>query len=432
MALSDVTIEKISSIGREGDNTDRISCLLCGGLAVVGSTDADSAPLNTLLGPFYSVEELEAKGIDATYDQVNKTLIHHHASEYFRAYGENISARPAKQLYLYMVSQSTPMSVMVDKTETYGAYQAWKDSNKEIKRFIVVLNPDESYTPDTATDGYDVDVLDAVIKAQACAEQMHDEHGPVHFYMECRDFDAATGGDATDPRTNDAENVTLVIAQDLDVCDIDALHEGYAAVGTYVGMVCSKPTMADSPAEVGLNYQGNIQDKALGKFVRYGFGNQPLADWGQTTHAAFKDKSLVGVNTYSQTPGVYFDSSGTCAASTSDYIFSELNEVYNKANRLIYAAYAPLINTKVRVTSKGYLPGDTAKALEERGNAIFRRMANNAEISAGVTVIDPQQKNAQNVPRSIVTTRTLYVKWNMVPYGKLENISGTLGFTVSI
>lgn len=432
MPLSDVNISKVSGLNREADNTDRITCLVCGGVEVEGDTAATSAPINTLLGPFYSAEDAETRGITAQYDTDNDILVHHHISEFFRGYGESITNRAAKPLYLYMVSRSTPMSLMCDKDEDYGIYQAWKDSNGTIKRFGVVLNPDDAYTADTAVNGFDVDVQDAIAKAQEAAELMHDEHGPVHVYLECRDFDALTGGDAADPRENNAENVSLIIAQDLDVCAINALHEGYAAIGTYLGMVTSKPTLADSPAEVGLNFQGNIQDKAEERFLNYGFGNKALALWSQTTQGAFVDKGLIGVRTFSNTAGVYFTQSYTCAASTSDYTRSELNEIYNKAYRAIYAKYVPLVNTKIRVTADGYIPGNTAKALEERGDEVLRTMANNEEISVGKTIIDPLQKNNAGVPQSLVLTRTLKVKFKMVPFGKMEHIEGELGFTVSI
>jgi len=432
--LSDVNIEKVSGLGRADENTDRISCLLCGGVTVVedAGNGIAGAALNTLLGPFYSEDDAKALGIDEDYDTANKILLYYHIKEYFRKYGENKSSRPAKPLYLYMVSRSTPLSVMCDKDSDYGIYQAWMQSEKAIKRFGVVLNPDEGYTPDTDTNGFDSDVVLAVAKAQEAATQMHDEHGPVHVYMECRDFVAEVGGDAIDLKTLEAENVSLVIAQDYDISSSDVLHNGYAAIGTYLGLITSKPTLADSPAEVGLSYQGNIQDKAEEVFLNYGYGNRKLSEYNEATQNAFADKAYVAVRIFYKTPGVYFSQSYTCAAATSDYTRSELNEVYNKANREIYAAYVPLINTKVRLAPNGFLPGDVAKTLEEYGNGVLRRMAAAEEISIGKTYVDPKQRTDSGIPTSLATTGNLKVKWNMVPYGKLEEISGELGFTVSI
>jgi len=426
--LSDATIDKLSGLNRQADSTDRISCLLCGGVAI-----EETGPINTLLGPFYSPEDAEAKGFTAAYDTDNNVLIHHHISEYFRGFGESVTNRPAKPLYLYLVSRSTPLSVMSDKDEDYGMYHAAKLSNQTIKRFLVALNPDEAYTADTAVNGFDADVLTALRNAQECATLLHDEHGPVHVYLECRDFDATIGSEAIDTLAEDAENVSLIIAQDIDVSESHSLHNGYAAVGTYGGMVTSKPVLSDSPAEVGLNFQGNVQDKAAGKFLRYGFGNQELVNYSQTTQGVFKDKGYVGVRTFGgNTPGVYFTQSMTSAIGTSDYTRSELNEIYNKAYRAIYEKYVPIINTKIRMTEAGYIPGNVAKALEERGDGVFRTMANNEEISVGKTYIDPLQKTDAGVPTSLVLTRNLKVKWKMVPFGKIEAISGELGFTVSI
>lgn len=423
MALNDINIEKVNGLLREAANEDRISCLICGGVEVEYGDDGTTG-INKLHGPFYALEEMEDVGITAAYDTDNAVLIHHHAQQYFRGFGENETSRPAKPLYLYMVSQSTPMSVMCDKDEENSAYQAWIDSGKTIKRFMVVLNPTDLYTADTDDNGFDADCATAVAKAQECAETMHDEHAPVHFYLECRDFSPATPGDAVNTNTFEAENVTLVIIQDLDVAGIDDLHNGYAAVGAWVGLVTSKPTLADSPAEVGVNYEGNLQDKANGYFLNYGFGNIALADWTLSAQNAFYDKGYVALRVFANTSGVYGTQSFTCAKSTSDYIRSELNEVYNKAYRGIYAAYVPFINKKFKLTSDGYIPGDEVKDLERIGNKVFGAMNNADEISDGKTYIDPKQ--------AIVTSRVLQVKFKMVPMGKMEALDGELSFTVSV
>lgn len=431
--LSDVTIKKVSGLNREAANDDRLSCLVCGGVTIVEDTPNNiaGADLNTLLGPFYSVEDAEKLGITAAYDSANHLLIHHHISEFFRGYGESVINRPAKPLYLYMVSQSTPLSVMCDKDADYGIYQAWLASNYKIRRFAVVLNPDSGYSADTATNGFDADVLEAITKAQEAAELMHDEHGPVHVYLEGRDLVAASAGDALDLHL-DAENVSVIFAQDYDIAQSHALHNGYGAVGTYLGMLTSKPTLADAPSEVGLAYQGNIQDKAEGAFVNYGFGNRKLNEYSIATQNAFADKAYIVVRVFAQVPGVYFSQSYTCALSTSDYDRSELNEVYNKANRGIYAAYVPLLNTKIKLDSDGMIPANTAKALEQFGNDVLNRMVAKNEISAGKTYIDPQQLDDSGNATSLAVTRNLKVKWRMVPMGKAESIEGTLGFTVSI
>lgn len=431
--LSDVVIKKISALNREAANDDRVSCLVCGGVTIVEDTPNNiaGADLNTLLGPFYSVEDAEKLGITAAYDSANHLLIHHHISEYFRGYGESVINRPAKPLYLYMVSQSTPLSVMCDKDSDYGIYQAWLQSDREIKRFGVVLNPDSGYSADTATNGFDADVVEAVTKAEEAATLMHDEHGPVHVYLEGRDFVAQVAGDAIDLHL-DAENVSIIFAQDYDIAQSHSLHNGYAAIGTYLGMVCSKPTLADAPSEVGFAYQGNVQDKAAGSFLNYGFGNRKLSAYSIATQNALADKGYIVVRTFAKVPGVYFSQSYTCALSTSDYDRSELNEVYNKANRGIYAAYVPLINTKIKLADDGSIPGNTAKALEALGDAVLNRMVAKNEISAGKTYIDPKQLDDSGNATSLAVTRNLKVKWRMVPMGKAEQIEGTLGFTVSI
>ncbi len=429
--LNDVNIDKVNGYGREAENEDRVSLLLCGGVSVEYG-DNQTTGLNTLHGPFYSAEDAEAVGITAQLDTDMKVLIHHHIVQHFRPYGERISTRPAKPLYLYMVSQSTPLSVMLDKDEDYSAYKALHEAELKCRHVMVVLNPQDGYTPDIADNGFDADVALAVAKAQQTADALYDEHGPVEFYIECRDFNPAIAGDALNLATLAAENVSLVIFQDLDVCDIDPLHEGYAAVGTYLGLATSKPTLANSPAEVGLNYEGNIQDKAEGYFLRYGYGNRKLTDWNITAQGVLYDKRYVALRVFANTSGVYVTQSHTCAPATSDYIYSELNAIHNKAHRGLYGKYVPYVNAKVRLTEQGYLPGDVVKVLEERGDSFLRGMVNRTEISAGKTYIDPLQRDDNGQPTNLAVTRRIKVRWKMVQEGKLENIDGELSFAISL
>lgn len=422
MALNDVNITKGQGLGRAGANDDRATLFICGGITIV--LDDETIDLNTLHGPFYSVEDAEAKGITAAFDEANKVLIHHHIVQFFRPFGENVLTRPAKPLYLYMVSQSTPLSMMCDKDETNSAFKAVTDSNLTVKRVVAFLNPNEDYTPDTNDNGFDADVVLAAAKAQECAEALYALHGPVHFYIEGRDLDVATAGDALDLRTLNYENVSIVFVQDLDVADSDDLHNGYAAVGAVAGLLTSKPTVADSFAEVGLRLQGNLQDKANGYFLRYGFGQIELKEWSIVSQGVFYDKHYIVPRIFAATEGVYINQSFTCANDSNDFIFSELNEVHNKAHRELYKAYVPYINTKVKLRADGTLPAEVVKDLEGVGNNVLATMANNDEISAGATKIDPSQ--------IIVVSRKITVKWNMVPMGKTENIDGELSFGISL
>lgn len=418
MALNDIKIKKIEhGLGRPAPVEDSTSALVMGA--------GNSTPTHPVTGngmaldtPYllYNMEEAEAMGITAEYDTLQQVLVHHHISEYFRF-------APGQPLYVYLVTQGTGIESMCDAAGAASISTMLTQVDGKVRQVGVVLNPQTGYTGNV-TNGLDADVINAILKAQAVADEAYSLHYPVEIILEGRGFSATPTGTLADLRDNDAENVSIVIAQDLDVANnADNPHIDYAAVGAYLGMTAAKG-VANSPAEVGLNYQGNVQNLALGRFVNYGYGNIPLTQYSITAQGQLYDMHYVALRTFQGTKGVYFTQSFTCANDENDFIFIELSRTHNKAHRSIYKAYVPYINTKFKLTEQGYLPGEVVKYLENIGNKVFAQMQAGGEISAGKTYIDAQQ--------SVVLSRKLIVKWKAVPMGKLEAIDGELSFTLNL
>lgn len=417
MALNDIKITKIEhGLGRPAPVEDSISAMLMGGIPVT-LTNA-SNPGIALNAPYllYSIEDAENLGIDAAYDAASKVLVYHHIKEYFRF-------APGQPLYIYLIAQGTTLEDMCDVSKPTGLRHLLGQVDGKIRQVGVILNPVNG-TGGTVTAGLEADVLAAIPKAQAVADEVYGLHFPVDIVIEGRGFNASTIGTLTDLRTFDCENVSVVVAQDLAISgDTTNTQTGYTAVGAYLGMTASKG-VADSPAEVGLNYQGNIQGLAVERFISYGYGNLPLTNYSITDQGVIYDFHYVALRTFQGTKGIYFTQSFTCADDENDFIFLELSRTHNKAHRNIYKAYVPYINTKFRLTEQGLLPGEVVKYLENIGNNVFTQMQTNGEISAGRTYIDPEQ--------SVVLSRKLVVKWKMVPMGKLEAVDGELSFTLNL
>lgn len=426
MPLNDVVAQKIrKGLNRPAPVEDSIFAYVMGGVSVAPSSGITGIDYYTPT-LVYGIEDVEALGITEDYDTDNVVLVHKHLDDhFFRA--------PGQPTWIYLMTQSTPQAVMVDRTQSNGVYDLLTQckvlDQGRIKVIVCVLNPLAGYAP-PHTHNIDQDVLDAIPVAQDLANTVYDEHGPVDIILEGRNFDKFANL-AEDLRDNDCENVSVVIYQDLDIAAIDPLHHGYAAVGDYAGMAASKywtalnpdVSIADSPAAVGLNLEGNIQDAGTGRFLNYGFANLPLSQWTLDDQGALYDKHYVACRIFPNTAGVYISQSFTCAADTSDMIFLELSRVYNKAARNIYSAYVPYINKKIKVRANGQLPGEVAKALEQVGNQVFIDMAAEGDISTGSTSINPTQV--------IVTSRVLIVMWEITPMGKLESIEGQLKFTIT-
>jgi hypothetical protein len=435
--LNDVTIQKVlNGLNRPAPVEDSIFGYVMGGVSIVDDDSNVTLQYNT---PYlmHGIEDAEALGLSAQYDTDNDILVYHH----LKMHWDVQTGAPGQPVWLYIVSQSMPQTTMVDETSPYGVYDLINQckglDEGAIKVVACVLNPLDGYSP-TILNGMDADLDTAIPMAQQLADALFDQHYPIDIILEGRNFgtDANT---AKDLRDYNAENVSVVIAQDLAISGLIALHNGYAAVGIYMGKTASKYfsdanpniSLANSPAEVGLNYEGTIQNKANSIMLTYGMGNQPLSAWSLTAQGVLEQRHYVAVRIFADTPGVYFTQSSTCANDLNDIIYLELSRVYNKAARNLYQAYVPYINSKFKVDDNGYIPGEIAKDLEDVGNQAFVAMANQGDISNGKTYIDPQQK-VNNVPTSIITTRKLIVKWKIIPEGKIVDIIGTLSFTVTL
>lgn len=410
----DVILGKVTNgMDRPAPREDSTSALVIGGLAATGLA------LNTPV-LLYSVEDAEDLGIDAAYDTTNDVLVHHHISEFYRF-------AAGQPLYLLLVAQATTLTQMCDIASANGLQSLRVYAGGKIRQAGVVLSPVTGYTP-TITTGISSDVLTAIPKAQQTAKAAYDLHAPLEVILEGRAFAGTSTGTTVDLRTFDAELVSVVVAQDLDICAIDTLHESYAAVGAYLGMTAAKG-VAKSPAEVGLEYEGNLQDVASGRFMNYGMGNQPLSAYSSLPPTGgdqqlYRDKHFVTLREYPNVTGVFFRQSFTCAADTNDVLYIELSRAYNKAAREIYKVYVPYINATFKLTSQGYLPPEVVKDLENIGNKVFETMSSNGEISVGKTVINPKQ--------NISITHEIEVKWDAVPLGKAATFTGKLSFKVSI
>jgi uncharacterized protein DUF2586 len=310
--------------------------------------------------------------------------------------------------------------------------------NTAVKLVYTVLNPLAGYTP-TIVSNIDEDVLTAIPLAQALATAKYNAHQPIDIILEGRNF-GTNAAAAYDLTQFNAQNVSVVILQDLATAALNTLNHGYAAIGVYAGLVASKyfseanpdVSIADSPAAVGLNLEGNIQAIGTRGFVTYGYGNQALNNWNivytktgiSGDQGAIYDKHYVALRIFPTVSGVYVSQSWTCGNALNNLNTLELARVFNKAARKIYSVYVPYINKKVRLQSGGTLAPEKVKAQEQVGNQVFIDMASEGDISAGKTVIDPTQ--------NIATTSTETVTWGILPMGKLAWIMGTLKYTVTI
>jgi hypothetical protein len=132
------------------------------------------------------------------------------------------------------------------------------------------------------------------------------------------------------------------------------------------------------------------------------------------------NKQYTFVTKYVDNSGSYFNFDSTAVSNSSDYSQISLNRVYDKAQRLLYAAYLPYLNSKASVGGDGLLTDDAVNFFESVGETTLNQMVKNEEISAYLVNIDPNQE--------ILKTQKLEVTIILTPFGVNREIEISLGF----
>lgn len=387
-----------------------------GGVAVT-----ELVQLNTVY-TLFSTAMAEAIGITAAYDSTNKVLCHKHISDFFHY-------NPTGELHIMLVARDTnSMEDMVDVTNNY-LKKVLRDGQGRIRKAGVVLNPTGAYTS-SLSGGLDADVLAAIPKAQALADEEYGESRPIdNIIIEGREFNG-TVGDATVLRAlanGPYRDVSVVIAQDPAVAELDALYADYAAVGAALGLSLNK-TISQSYAQPIAQF--NLTDAATGRFLSAGLSNnQPLSNLDAASQAALSNKGYIFGRTFPQYAGVYFNQSHVCAPFTDDYQYGELRDVMNEAVRLTHPVMIPYVNS-------------TEWDVQENGRIIRRQTALvEGEIAGALGPIEPHVSevvfinvdpavNNQGVAHpSFLDDSTLRVQIGLRPKGKSVVISVEIGYT---
>lgn len=302
----------------------RVSGLIANAIAVV-----DKFALNTLY-KINSVKDAEdTLGIDAAYDTTNKVVLHHHIQEFY----EEVGLDSGVSLYLYGVSQATTLEQMVDVA---GAIGKTFINGAEGKVFQCGLcrNPDNAYVP-TIVDGLLDEVLNAIPKAQALVDWAFTKMYPTRIIIEGRNFTPPVSAvqDLRDITNVKAPNVSVVVGQDYDYADKDALFNNYAAVGTYLGTLAA----ADIHENTGWVEQFNLTNVASDRWVNAGFSNHdPVEDY-EDDWELLDSKGYIFPQTYPRVDGYRWNNDHTCTPIEVD-VEGNMNEAYQRFGRTMDAA----------------------------------------------------------------------------------------------
>ena len=406
------------ALGAKAASEENILGLVMGGVTTATYTALGVSKKLTQLS------DADDLGFDAAYDSANKVLVRYHIDEFF---AEN----PNGVLWVMLVAQGTTLAAMCDKTVLTSSVQKLiSDSLKKIKSFGVVLNPATGYTP-TITAGIDVDVTNAVTKAQALIDAWAALNVFVDMaVIEGRELDGASST-WKDLRTLASPNVHVAVLQDADVAALDALYAKHAAVGTVLGGIGVRNVEEDLGSINSVNNPNRgaanmpINDAASGRWLNPAISKGTLTnDLTAADIAALKDKGYVFADSYPEYPGVYLSGSPACTVLSSDFAYGVNTRVWNKAARIAVFKLTPKINSKVALVD-GKISATTASSWEQDTN-------NSRDGLGSMVAADNATKAAVSVDpaQDVLGTSKVIVKMAVTPYGYSRVIEGVIGFSI--
>lgn len=398
-------------LGRIAPSIDNICGLIMNGVPTTATATTLALPLLTSV-KLRNVKDAERYGLSKNYDTAFNCLVYYHITEFFRM-------SPSGILWLRLTAMGLSLTDMALKTNTTLAKQLLLDAEGEIQTLAIAGNPPSFYNP-MLSGGMDSDVSSAVTNAQALADEEAALKRPIFIVIEGRSFNG-TAGAALDLRTKAAQNVAVVIAQDLDAIPTtaNAVLKAHAAVGTALGTI--------SNVNVGhcIGWVGRYSLLGAKQWLRTGISNNAsiknISDADQDLLAA---KGYLFARKLTANNGVFWRDSPTCTLETSDYFCIENVRTINKAIRQCYLGLQPTINGSYQVEADGTIPPALAGYFESLCNAPLDRMQRDGNISASGIYIDPAQ--------NIVQTSNLVVELRVVPLATTRNLIVNIGLTAAI
>lgn len=364
-------------------------------------------------------------------------VMHYHISEFFRM-------KPNGKLYIGIYAEGsfdgTGIAEMIDYAEG------------ELRR----IGGLETVEPFATSQ------LSAI---QAILETKRDEHKPADFIWHANSsgLDSSLLSDLTNAT---ASKVNVNLAEDGNYLQpsysdsvayivgdkVTFLDKVYINISSGTGV---NPTIATSWAEINVNLRavtgysistiGNeVGTKASGAISQsiaevQAFNltsSNTLSEAGLATGELFKnmatglknsiaDKNYTFLRNFEGREGVYYTDSYTAISRSDDYNSLERNEVMDEAERLVYSALLPRLNSRVYLNDAGQLSRDTINDYIELCVTALTALETSGDISGAPTVtIDPNQNISQ--------TSKLEITFTIQPVGIARNIEVNNSYKVNI
>lgn len=405
--LNAVDIKK----GKIGANTitsgDGIS-----GLIIAGSAPEDIGDGTVI--ELFNLVDAESKGITPLHDAANGVNIYRHIREFFRMAGEG------QKLYVMLVPVATTMAdICKDDTEQF-AKKLLVEAEGEIRQLAIAVNP---ATDTVHLNGLPDDVYNSISEAQALAVWAYERHFPCQVLLEGYDYASPASSVANLRNLGfEASKVSVVIGQDWNYAKtLVGRAQKFADIGTALGTLSA----ARINQNIGENESFDLSEAIRNAWLIPGLSSHQKNTQVHSDLQTLENKGYIFGITYPGLSGVRWNNDHTCAGIVRD-AEGNVNEhtiafgrTLDKAIRLLRTALLPKVKTSHPVDAKtGKLPIGVIKNFEGIGNTVLGDMIARREITDGQTIVDPDS--------DLVIAKTLRVKFRIVPFGSIGEISGTI------
>lgn len=407
MSFNGVTINKVrGGLVRASDTSDRTVLLVCGGTAIPAKlTDYTPVKLN-------SIEALEQLTWTEKTDETNKELLYYHASEVFRL-------SPERELWVMVVPKTKKVSELAEEQQFIDGLRSIDGVNTI---GIAGLTADE-------------DITTAIESMQLMVEELREDHLYIDsIVLEGLGTYLTDASSAEDLRALEAENISVVIAQDKDVADRDETYANHAAVGTALGMLSVRYVhenmgsvdIENHPRTAKGTADYSMMDSTRNLWINTALSNGTLLPAvSKADQKTLNDKGYIYASSFQGYTGVFFSNSHTCVAKDTDYAYIEYNAVWNKAAKLIRNTLIPRVRSRIDADpTTGYISSETIAYWSGLLRQALDGMVNANDIADYDIYIDPAQMAVSDMP--------VKIQVKLVANGIVHEFEIDLGFTNKI
>lgn len=406
-AFNGVIINKMrGGLVRATDTSDRTVLLVCGGTAIAGKLE-NYKPV--LLSSLYALEQL---GCTEATDTANKELLYYHVSEVFRL-------SPERELWVMVVPKTGKVSELMSNAQFLSGLRSINGVNTI---GIAGLAADET-------------IETAINASQVMVDKMREDYIYIDsVLLEGLGTYIASIADAPNLRELDAENISVIIAQDKDVAAKDEAYKNHAATGSALGMLSVRYVhenmgsvdIENHPRTAKGTSDYSMTDITTGRWINPALSNGTLmTDVSKPDQTALNGKGYIYAGSFQGYTGVFLSNSHTCVDKNTDYAYIENNAVWNKGARLVRNTLIPRVRGQVKADpATGYIATDTVSYWDSLVRKALETMVHAGDIADFDIYINPRQ--------AAVSEQPFNIQVKMVANGVVHEFEIDLGFTNKI